>query len=126
MFSIKEILIFAYESEYDSAYDLSERRLFSEPKIYTAKGDIESKTKSESSDKITAAGVANTALGTAAIEIAKKIATPEMKKNATKEDIENLATLIKGKRFYPIRNLPKNNSGKSPFYDLQTEKIVYF
>jgi len=40
MFSYKEILTFAYESEYDSAYDLSEKRLFSKPKIYTAKGNL--------------------------------------------------------------------------------------
>lgn len=40
MISIKEFLIIAYESEYESAYDLSQKRLFSEPKIYTAKGNL--------------------------------------------------------------------------------------
>lgn len=40
MFSYKEILTFAYESEYDNAYDLSEKRLFSKPKIYTAKDNL--------------------------------------------------------------------------------------
>lgn len=41
MFSYKEILTFAYESEYDNAYDLSEKRLFSKPKIYTAKDNLD-------------------------------------------------------------------------------------
>ncbi|MDH7914269.1 site-specific integrase [Winogradskyella sp. SYSU M77433] len=36
MLSIKEIITFAY----DSAYDLSEKQLFTTPKIYTAKGDL--------------------------------------------------------------------------------------
>jgi len=40
MFSIKQILTFAYESEYDSAYDLAEKQLFSNPKIYNANGDL--------------------------------------------------------------------------------------
>jgi len=40
MFSIKHFLTFAYECEYDTAYDLSEQKLFSKPKIYTAKGNL--------------------------------------------------------------------------------------
>jgi len=40
MFSFKEILTFTYDSADDSAYDLSDKRLFSKPKIYTADGDL--------------------------------------------------------------------------------------
>ncbi len=40
MFTYKEILAFAYKREYDSAYDLSEKRFFSKPKIYTANGNL--------------------------------------------------------------------------------------
>ncbi len=40
MFTINQFLTFAYESEYDSAYDLSLKRNFSNPKIYTANGDL--------------------------------------------------------------------------------------
>ncbi len=40
MFSIKHFLTFAYESEYDSAFDLSEQKFFSKPKIYTVKGNL--------------------------------------------------------------------------------------
>jgi integrase len=40
MITFKEIVTFAYESEYESAYDLSKKNNFSIPKIYTAKGDL--------------------------------------------------------------------------------------
>ncbi|GAA4298222.1 tyrosine-type recombinase/integrase [Aestuariibaculum suncheonense] len=37
---IKEILTLAYVCEYESAYDLSQQKKFSNPKIFTAKGDL--------------------------------------------------------------------------------------
>ncbi|WMI70061.1 site-specific integrase [Mangrovimonas sp. YM274] len=40
MFTSEQIIAFAYESEYETAYDLSQKKNFSNPKIYTAKGDI--------------------------------------------------------------------------------------
>ncbi|WMI64769.1 site-specific integrase [Aestuariibaculum sp. YM273] len=40
MFTSKQILTFAYESEYETAYDLSQKKNFTAPKIYTAKGDL--------------------------------------------------------------------------------------
>ncbi|SFZ91336.1 Site-specific recombinase XerD [Flaviramulus basaltis] len=40
MSTFKQILTFAYESEYESAYDLSTKKLFSSPKIYTANGNL--------------------------------------------------------------------------------------
>ncbi|WP_053977301.1 tyrosine-type recombinase/integrase [Mangrovimonas xylaniphaga] len=40
MFTSEQIFAFAYESEYETAYDLSQKKNFSNPKIYTAKGDI--------------------------------------------------------------------------------------
>ena len=40
MFNFKEMLTLAYESEYETAYDLSEKKNYSIPKIYTAKGDL--------------------------------------------------------------------------------------
>ncbi|MGR7813385.1 tyrosine-type recombinase/integrase [Lacinutrix undariae] len=38
--TFKQLINFAYNSEYESAYDLLQKRNFSDPKIYTAKGDI--------------------------------------------------------------------------------------
>ncbi|WP_282136362.1 tyrosine-type recombinase/integrase [Seonamhaeicola maritimus] len=40
MLSIQQILTFAYDCEYESAYDLPLKRNFSNPKIYTAQGDL--------------------------------------------------------------------------------------
>ncbi|WP_419212595.1 tyrosine-type recombinase/integrase [Maribacter sp. X9] len=40
MLSFNELLTFEYENEYESAYDLSVKRNFSIPKIYSANGDL--------------------------------------------------------------------------------------
>jgi len=40
MSNLNEILTFNYESAYDCAYDLSMRKNYSPPKLYTAKGDL--------------------------------------------------------------------------------------
>ncbi|WP_248723256.1 site-specific integrase [Seonamhaeicola sp. ML3] len=40
MSNLKQILTFAYDFEYESAYDLSQKKNFSNPKIYVADGDL--------------------------------------------------------------------------------------
>jgi integrase len=40
MFNLKELLTFECKNEYESAYDLSLKRSFSNPKIYSANGDL--------------------------------------------------------------------------------------
>lgn len=40
MLNFKQIVTFTYESEYESAYDLTIKKNFSSPKIYNAKGDL--------------------------------------------------------------------------------------
>lgn len=40
MLTSEQIITFAYDIEYESAYDLTKPKNFSEPKIYTAKGDL--------------------------------------------------------------------------------------
>lgn len=40
MFTFKQLLTFAYDSEYESAYDLSKKKQFSLPKIYNANNDL--------------------------------------------------------------------------------------
>jgi len=41
MSNFKELVTFEYENEYESAYDLSVKRNFSIPKIYSANGDLQ-------------------------------------------------------------------------------------
>jgi len=40
MFNLKELLTFESESAYETAYDLSTKPKFSNPKIYSAGGDL--------------------------------------------------------------------------------------
>ena len=40
MSNYKDVLTFAYESEYENVYDLPNKDKFTTPKIYTAKGDL--------------------------------------------------------------------------------------
>lgn len=40
MLNFKQIVTFAYESEYETAYDLTIKKNFLSPKIYNAKGDL--------------------------------------------------------------------------------------
>ncbi|MWW26061.1 hypothetical protein [Algibacter lectus] len=40
MLTSEQIITFAYDIEYESAYDLTKPKNFSELKIYTAKGDL--------------------------------------------------------------------------------------
>ena len=40
MSTLKELITFEYKSEYESAYDLSLKRNFSNPKIYSAGCDL--------------------------------------------------------------------------------------
>lgn len=76
-------------------------------------------------DKINIVGIGNAAIGVATVEAVKGILTPENKKNATKADINKLITMMSGQRYFPIKNIAKNIYGNSPFYDIETEEIVY-
>ena len=40
MSNFKQIVKFAYDSEYDNAYDLKIKKNYSTPKIYDANGDL--------------------------------------------------------------------------------------
>ena len=40
MSTLNELITFEYGIAYDSAYSLTQKSLFSNPKIYTAKGDL--------------------------------------------------------------------------------------
>ena len=75
--------------------------------------------------KITAAGIGNAALGIAAVDLTKKLLTPEHKRNATKEDIRKLSSLVKGQRYFPVNNIEKDQFGRKPFYDIETANIVF-
>ena len=70
------------------------------------------------------AGVGNAAAGTLVANGAVSLFTANENKPATKKDLQILANSLK-ERYQVIRNLPYRADGARPFYDLQTEVIVY-
>jgi hypothetical protein len=75
-------------------------------------------------EKMSFAGVGNAAAGVAAVEIVKSVFTPPENKPATKKDIQELKTLIKG-RYLPVNNVKIDLMGKRPFYDVVTGNVEF-
>lgn len=69
-------------------------------------------------------GVGNAAAGTAAVNIVTHLFTKEENRPATKKDIKEIKNLL-STRYHPIINQPNRYDGARPFYDLQTQSIVY-
>jgi hypothetical protein len=74
-------------------------------------------------EQISPAGVGNAALGTLIVEALKFLSTSSENKKATKGDIEKLLSSLK--RYHKVENLPLNEQGKTPYFDLQTNEIIY-
>ncbi|WP_439128438.1 hypothetical protein [Polaribacter sp.] len=81
-------------------------------------------TRQTKIETISGAGIANATIGAGLAEIAKNILTREQNKPATKGDIAKLAAHLK--RYHQIKNLPLNNLGQYPYFDLDTNRVVYF
>ncbi|MUH34570.1 hypothetical protein D9O36_01840 [Zobellia amurskyensis] len=80
--------------------------------------------KTTTGEKMSLAGVGNAATGVAVVELAKTILTSAENKPATKRDIQELKTLIKS-QYLPIKNLGKDATGRTPYYDVLTGNLVY-
>lgn len=70
------------------------------------------------------AGVGNAAAGTLAVNLATSIFTKEENKPATKKDIKEVKNLLMT-RYHNIKNVPNRSDGARPFYDVQTQSMVY-
>ena len=70
------------------------------------------------------AGVGNATAGTLIANTAVSLLTANDNKPATKRDLKILANSLK-ERYQIVRNLPQKMDGTRPFYDLQTQSIVY-
>lgn len=75
-------------------------------------------------DKISAAGVGNAALGSLAADSVKSILTTRKNKPATKGDIDLLIEKLGG-RYHLIKNMPPNINGEYAYYDMQEGNLVY-
>ena len=78
-----------------------------------------------SNDKMSWGGFGNAAAGAAAVKIVENVFTPEGNKPATKGDLKNLEAKI-SKRYYPIKNMQVDSSGRNPYFDTIQSCIVYF
>ena len=79
-------------------------------------------------EKISTAGVANTVLGNIITDSAKALGkhlfnSPE-NDPATKKDIEELKSLL-NKRYFKINNLPTDDLGGIPHFDMSNSTVVY-
>lgn len=81
-------------------------------------------TEEKKSETMSWAGVGNAAAGTIAVNLAASIFTKEENKPATKKDIKEVKNLLMT-RYHSIKNGPIRVDGTRPFYDLQTQSIVY-
>lgn len=81
-------------------------------------------TKPLQIEKMSWSGAGNAAAGTLAVNLATKLFTSQENKPATKGDLKNLLTTLK-QRHQPIKGIPLRSDGAKPFYDMQTQTIVY-
>lgn len=97
------------------------------PKMINDQDKIQVPIASNSPKKetITAAGVGNAVIGYAAVEVTKSLLTSKNNKPATKGDIEELKSLVTGKRFLPVSNAKIDINGKKAYYDVETGNLVY-
>ncbi|WP_022828652.1 hypothetical protein [Flavobacterium antarcticum] len=91
------------------------------PSITTNESTI---TKPTKIDTMSLAGVGNAAAGVLAANLATNLFIREENKPATKKDLQEVKDLLLT-RYYPILNLSQHLNGAKPFYDLDTQQVVY-
>jgi DNA-directed RNA polymerase subunit RPC12/RpoP len=82
------------------------------------------KNLEQKSETMSWSGVGNAAAGALAVNIATGLFTKEENKPATKKDIREVKNLLMT-RYNSIKNVPNRPDGARPFYDLQTQSMVY-
>ena len=75
-------------------------------------------------EKMSIAGVANATVGNLAAEGLKTLLTKNDNKPATKKDIIDAVIKIKN-RYHLVKNMTQLTNGKKPFFDLETNTIIY-
>jgi hypothetical protein len=81
-------------------------------------------TAERKSETMSWVGIGNAAAGTVAVNVLTNIFTKEENKPATKKDIKEIKNLL-STQYHHIKNYPNRFDGARPFYDLQTQSIVY-
>jgi hypothetical protein len=94
------------------------------PKLGSTVPQVEKKSELVKIEKMSVPGVGNAVAGAAIVKIAENLFTSEQNKPATKKDIRELKESIIS-RYFPILNIPPNNLGEHPFFDMQIKHLVY-
>ena len=85
------------------------------------RNNLPDKTKTES---ISLAGIGNATAGSLLAGGIKTLLTVEDNKTATKGDLKKLTEQLIG-RYHIINNLMPRNDGALPYYDMETNMVVY-
>jgi hypothetical protein len=94
-------------------------------KIRNAKvNNLPTKKTSNKIEQMSLAGVGNATAGVLAVNLVTNLLTKEENKPATKKDLKNLMSSLK-QRYYPIVNIPIRIDGAKPYYDTQTNRLIY-
>lgn len=75
-------------------------------------------------EQMSFAGIGNAAVGTLAINTLTRVLTKDENKPLTKKDLKELKDLIL-QRYHEVLNLELDSLGYIPFYDMETQTIVY-
>jgi hemolysin activation/secretion protein len=75
-------------------------------------------------EKVSIPGVANAAAGTLAANALQSMFTKIENKPATKGDVKKIISELKG-RYYLVQNIPISHDGKKPYFDMETNMIVF-
>jgi len=92
----------------------------SKKELITSDNNLPKKT---TVDKMSLAGVGNSAAGTLMVDVLKNVFTKEENKPATKKDLLDLTSKLE--RYQEIKNLTNDTFGKRPYYDNIQRIIVY-
>lgn len=95
------------------------------PKLGSSLPAFQQKKNPTQIDKVSLAGVANAALGTAAVDLAKYMFTSDEHKPATKKDIEMLKKALSKDRYKLMENLIPRPDGYRAYFDSFTNNLVY-
>jgi hypothetical protein len=71
------------------------------------------------------AGIGNATAGTLAADGIKALLTANDNKPATKGDLKKLVLEMNG-RFHLVKNIPPRTDGALPYFDFETNEIVFY
>ena len=69
-------------------------------------------------------GIGNATTGSLLADGLKSVFTPLDKKVATKGDLKDLSNKLI-KRYHAVNNIPARNDGALPYFDLETNTIIF-